>query len=201
MRHRISGRKLNRKTSHRLALLKNLAKSLIVHEQIETTLPKAKDLRPFIEKILHSGKSNNLHSRRKVFSYLRDNQLVNKVFDVLAKRYAKRNGGYVRVLKSGNRYGDSAPKAIIELVDRDVAAKGFEDKKRVEEKRKLDDPKTSDTSNIQNPENSSPLNETNKQIDKPKPSLETKTKKIETPSSMKSASIKKEEIKDKSPKK
>ena len=148
MRHRISGRKLNRKTSHRLALLKNLAKSLIVHEQIETTLPKAKDLRPFIEKILHSGKSNNLHSRRKVFSYLRDNELVNKVFDVLAKRYAKRNGGYVRVLKSGNRYGDSAPKAIIELVDRDVAAKGFEDKKRVEEKRKLDDPKTSDTSNI-----------------------------------------------------
>ena len=92
MRHRISGRKLNRKTSHRLALLKNLAKSLIVHEQIETTLPKAKDLRPFIEKILHSGKSNNLHSRRKVFSYLRDNQLVNKVFDAATKRYAKRNG-------------------------------------------------------------------------------------------------------------
>lgn len=199
MRHRISGRKLNRKTSHRLAMLKNLAKSLIVHEQIETTLPKAKDLRPFIEKILHSGKSNNLHSRRKVFSYLRDNSLVNKVFDVLAKRYAKRNGGYVRVLKSGNRYGDSAPKAIIELVDRDVAAKGLEDKKRVEEKRKLDDSKTSDTSNIQNPEAISPLNEGNKQKEKLKPSLETKTN--ETSSSIKSESLKKEEIKDKSPKK
>ena len=201
MRHRISGRKLNRKTSHRLAMLKNLAKSLIVHEQIETTVPKAKDLRPFIEKILHSGKSNNLHSRRKVFSYLRDNSLVNKVFDVLAKRYAKRNGGYVRVLKSGNRYGDSAPKAIIELVDRDIAAKGLEDKKRVEEKRKLDDSKTSDTSNIQNPEATKSLNETNKQKDISKPSLKTETKTNETPSSVKSSSVKKEEIKDKSTKK
>ena len=96
MRHKISGRKLNRKTSHRIALLKNLAKSLIINEQIETTLPKAKDLRPFVEKILHSGKNNNLHSRRKVFSFLRDNLLVNKVFDVLAKRYANRNGGYIQ---------------------------------------------------------------------------------------------------------
>tara|TARA_B100000287_G_scaffold430316_1_gene485323 strand:+ start:3238 stop:3840 length:603 start_codon:yes stop_codon:yes gene_type:complete len=138
MRHRISGRKLNRKTSHRIALLKNMAKSLIVHEQIETTLPKAKDLRPFVEKILHSGKKNDLHSRRRVFSYLRDNSLVNKVFDVLAKRYKNRNGGYVRVLKSGFRYGDSAPKAIIELVDRDVASKGLVDKKRIEEQKKLD---------------------------------------------------------------
>ena len=138
MRHRISGRKLNRKTSHRIALLKNMAKSLIVHEQIETTLPKAKDLRPFVEKILHSGKKNDLHSRRRVFSYLRDNTLVNKVFDVLAKRYKNRNGGYVRVLKSGFRYGDSAPKAIIELVDRDVTSKGLVDKKRIEEQNKLD---------------------------------------------------------------
>ena len=138
MRHRISGRKLNRKTSHRIALLKNMAKSLIVHEQIETTLPKAKDLRPFVEKILHSGKKNDLHSRRRVFSYLRDNSLVNKVFDVLAKRYKNRNGGYVRVLKSGFRYGDSAPKAIIELVDRDVASKGLVDKKRIEEQKKLE---------------------------------------------------------------
>jgi len=135
VRHKISGRKLNRKTSHRIALLKNLAKSLIINEQIETTLPKAKDLRPFVEKILHSGKNNNLHSRRKVFSFLRDNLLVNKVFDVLAKRYANRNGGYTRVLKSGFRYGDAAPKAIIELVDRDVSAKGYSDKKRVEEKK------------------------------------------------------------------
>ena len=138
MRHRISGRKLNRKTSHRIALLKNMAKSLIVHEQIETTLPKAKDLRPFVEKILHSGKKNDLHSRRRVFSYLRDNSLVNKVFDVLAKRYKNRNGGYVRVLKSGFRYGDSAPKAIIELVDRDVTSKGLVDKKRIEEEKKLE---------------------------------------------------------------
>ena len=141
MRHKISGRKLNRKTSHRIALLKNLAKSLITNEQIETTLPKAKDLRPFVEKILHSGKNNNLHSRRKVFSFLRDNILVNKVFDVLAKRYANRNGGYTRVLRSGFRYGDAAPKAIIELVDRDVSAKGYIDKKRVEEQKKQSEQK------------------------------------------------------------
>ena len=107
-----------------MALLKNLAKSLIVNEQIETTLPKAKDLRPFVEKILHSGKNNNLHSRRKVFSYLRDNILVNKVFGILAKRYANRNGGYTRVLRSGFRYGDAAPMAVIELLDRDEEARG-----------------------------------------------------------------------------
>ena len=141
MRHKISGRKLNRKSSHRMALLKNLAKSLIINEQIQTTLPKAKDLRPFVEKILHSGKSNNLHSRRKVFSFLRDNIIVNKVFDVLAKRYANRNGGYTRVLRSGFRYGDAAPKAIIELVDRDISAKGLIDKKRVEEQKKHDEQK------------------------------------------------------------
>ena len=142
MRHRISGRKLNRKTSHRMALLKNLAKSLITNEQIETTLPKAKDLRPYVEKIVHSGKNNSLHSRRKVFSFLRDNILVNKVFDVLAKRYANRNGGYTRVLRSGFRYGDAAPKAIIELVDRDISAKGYADKKRVEEEKKQGEQKT-----------------------------------------------------------
>ena len=142
MRHRISGRKLNRKTSHRMALLKNLAKSLITNEQIETTLPKAKDLKPFVEKIVHSGKNNSLHSRRKVFSFLRDNILVNKVFDVLAKRYANRNGGYTRVLRSGFRYGDAAPKAIIELVDRDISAKGYADKKRVEEEKKQGEQKT-----------------------------------------------------------
>ena len=135
MRHRISGRKLNRKTSHRMALLKNLAKSLLTNEQIETTLPKAKDLKPFVEKIVHSGKKNSLHSRRKVFSSLRDNILVNKVFDVLAKRYANRKGGYTRVLRSGFRYGDAAPKAIIELVDRDISAKGYADKKRVKEQK------------------------------------------------------------------
>ena len=128
MRHGIAGRKLNRKSSHRIALLRNLSKSLIINEQIETTLPKAKDLRPFVEKILTMGKSNNLHSKRKVLAYLGDQSLVNKVFDVLAKRYSKRNGGYVRIIKSGFRYGDSAPKAIIELVERDEDAKGRIDK-------------------------------------------------------------------------
>ena len=130
MRHNISGRKLNRKTSHRLSLLKNLSKSLILHEQIETTLPKAKDLRPFVEKILTIGKTNTLAAKRKVYSFLGDKKLVEKVFSVLGKRYQKRNGGYVRILKSGFRYGDSAPKAIIELVERDVNVKGLEDKLR-----------------------------------------------------------------------
>tara|TARA_B100001248_G_scaffold69967_1_gene49483 strand:+ start:1516 stop:2073 length:558 start_codon:yes stop_codon:yes gene_type:complete len=136
MRHNISGRKLNRKTSHRLSLLKNLSKSLILHEQIETTLPKAKDLRPFVEKILTIGKANTLAAKRKVYSYLGDPKIVEKVFNVLGKRYQKRNGGYVRILKSGFRYGDSAPKAIIELVERDVNAKGIEDKLREKNKNK-----------------------------------------------------------------
>ena len=137
MRHGIAGRKLNRKTSHRIALLKNLSKSLIINEQIETTLPKAKDLRPFVEKILTMGKSNTLHSKRKVLAYLGDQSLVNKVFDVLAKRYSKRNGGYVRIIKSGFRYGDSAPKAIIELVERDTDAKGKIDKDKSKIKEQL----------------------------------------------------------------
>ena len=136
MRHNYSGRKLNRKSSHRSALLKNLSKSLITHEQIETTLPKAKDLRPFVEKILTMGKNNCLASKRKVFAYMRDKKLVDKIFNVLAKRYQKRNGGYVRILKSGFRYGDAAPKAIIELVERDSAAKGYDDKIRLKEKNK-----------------------------------------------------------------
>ena len=138
MRHKISGRKLNRKSSHRISLLKNLSKSLIRNEQIETTLPKAKDLRPFVERLLHRGKTNNLHSRRKVFDSLRDMSLVNKVFDTLAKRYSKRNGGYVRILKSGYRYGDAAPKAIIELVDRDESAKGLKDKLRLKNKEDIE---------------------------------------------------------------
>ena len=136
MRHNIAGRKLNRKTSHRLSLLKNLSKSLIIHEQIETTLPKAKDLRPFVEKILTIGKTNSLAAKRKVYSYLGDKKLVDKVFQILGKRYQKRNGGYVRILKSGFRYGDSAPKAIIELVERDVNVKGLEDKLREKNSKK-----------------------------------------------------------------
>ena len=146
MRHGIAGRKLNRKSSHRIALLKNLSKSLIVNEQIETTLPKAKDLRPFVEKILTLGKLNTLHSKRRVLSYLGDQSLVNKVFDVLAKRYSKRNGGYVRIIKSGFRYGDSAPKAIIELVERDIDAKGRIDKERAKLKEKLDEQGSTDKS-------------------------------------------------------
>ncbi|MBD23335.1 MAG: 50S ribosomal protein L17 [Alphaproteobacteria bacterium] len=138
MRHKIAGRKLNRKSSHRISLLKNLSKSLIRNEQIETTLPKAKDLRPFVEKLLHRGKKNDLHSRRKVYNELRDMTLVNKIFDTLAKRYSKRNGGYVRILKSGYRYGDASPKAIIELIDRDENAKGLSDKIRLKEKQESD---------------------------------------------------------------
>ena len=153
MRHGIAGRKLNRKTSHRIALLKNLSKSLIVNEQIETTLPKAKDLRPFVEKILTMGKSNTLHSKRKVLAYLGDQSLVNKVFDVLAKRYSKRNGGYVRIIKSGFRYGDSAPKAIIELVERDADAKGKIDKDKSKIKEQLKEQgaamQTSETKNLE----------------------------------------------------
>ena len=153
MRHGIAGRKLNRKTSHRIALLKNLSKSLIVNEQIETTLPKAKDLRPFVEKILTMGKSNTLHSKRKVLAYLGDQSLVNKVFDVLAKRYSKRNGGYVRIIKSGFRYGDSAPKAIIELVERDTDAKGKIDKDKSKIKEQLKEQgaamQTSETKNLE----------------------------------------------------
>ena len=130
MRHNIAKRKLNRKTSHRISLLKNLSKSLLVNEQIKTTLPKAKDLRPYVEKILTFGKKNSIHSKRKVFSILRDNNIVTKVFDVLAKRYSNRDGGYVRVLKAGFRSGDSSPMAIVELVDRDLNAKGLIDRER-----------------------------------------------------------------------
>ena len=151
MRHNISGRKLNRKTSHRLSLLKNLSKSLITHEQIETTLPKAKDLRPFVEKILTIGKTNTLAAKRKVYSFLGDKKLVEKVFSVLGKRYQKRNGGYVRILKSGFRYGDSAPKAIIELVERDVNVKGLEDKLREKNSKNETDNSVSDN-NVSNVE-------------------------------------------------
>ena len=127
MRHGISGRKLGRKTGHRHALLRNMAAALIKHEQIKTTLPKAKELRPIVERLITLGKrgSTNLHARRQALSQLRnDTQTVAKLFDVLATRYASRRGGYIRVLKAGIRYGDAAPMAIIEFVDRDVTAKG-----------------------------------------------------------------------------
>ena len=124
MRHRRSGRKLGRKPQHRKAMFSNMAASLIKHEQITTTLPKAKDLRPIVEGLITLGKRGSLHDRRRAFAFLRDDVTTAKLFDALAERYAARSGGYTRVLKAGFRYGDSAPMAVIELVERDVDAKG-----------------------------------------------------------------------------
>jgi large subunit ribosomal protein L17 len=126
MRHRKSGRKLNRTASHRKAMFKNRAAALIKHEQIVTTLPKAKELRPVVEKLITLGKRGDLHARRLVFAKLRDDGMTKKLFDVLADRYRERPGGYTRVLKAGFRYGDSAPMAVIELVDRDEDARGLD---------------------------------------------------------------------------
>ena len=124
MRHRSAGRKLNRTSKHRQMLFRNLSQALIKHEQIVTTLPKAKDLRPVVEKLVTLGKRGGLHARRQAFAQLRDDKMVTKLFDVLAQRYAERAGGYTRVLKAGFRYGDSAPMAVIEFVDRDETARG-----------------------------------------------------------------------------
>src|SRR5258705_10088014 len=124
MRHGMSGRKLNRTSSHRKAMFANMAASLIKHEQITTTLPKAKDLRPIVEKLITLGKRGDLHARRQAIAQMRDVPMVKKLFDVLGPRYKEREGGYTRVLKAGFRYGDSAPVAVIEFVDRDVEAKG-----------------------------------------------------------------------------
>ena len=124
MRHGISGRKLNRTSSHRKALFMNLSQALIKHEQITTTLPKAKDLRPIVEKLVTLGKKGGLALRRQAISELRDLDMVKKLFDTLATRYKDRQGGYTRIIKAGFRYGDNAPMAVIEFVDRDVSAKG-----------------------------------------------------------------------------
>lgn len=124
MRHGMSGRKFSRTTSHRLAMFSNMANALIKHEQIKTTLPKAKDLRPIVEKLITLGKKGGLANKRLAYAELRDNAVVDKLFTVIAERYKDRNGGYTRVLKAGFRYGDNAPMAIIEFVDRDLAAKG-----------------------------------------------------------------------------
>jgi large subunit ribosomal protein L17 len=124
MRHRNQGRKLNVTTSHRIAMFANMAAALIKHEQIKTTLPKAKELRPVVEKLVTLSRKNNLHARRQAMSTIRDEDQVKKLFDVLGPRYAKRPGGYTRVLKAGFRHGDNAPMAFIEFVDRDVDAKG-----------------------------------------------------------------------------
>lgn len=139
MRHRMSGRKLNRTKSHRRALFANMAVALLTHEQIKTTLPKAKDLRRIAEKMISLGKRGDLHARRQALAELRDETAVQKLFTELGPRYADRPGGYTRVLKAGFRYGDAAPMAIIELVDRNVDAKGAEDKARVEAERDAED--------------------------------------------------------------
>jgi large subunit ribosomal protein L17 len=124
MRHKLRGRKLNRTSSHRTAMFANMAAALIKHEQIFTTLPKAKDLRPIVERMITLGKQGDLAARRTLLSRLRDEDMTRKVFDILAPRYAERQGGYIRVLKAGFRYGDNAPMAIIEFVDRDESARG-----------------------------------------------------------------------------
>jgi len=126
MRHGMSGRKFNRTSSHRKAMFSNMAAALIKHEQIKTTLPKAKDLRPIVEKLITLGKKGGLHNRRLAYAQLRDDVIVAKLFGPIAERYSQRPGGYTRVLKAGFRYGDAAPLAFIELVDRDVAAKGLD---------------------------------------------------------------------------
>jgi len=126
MRHAKAHRKLNRTSEHRRAMFANMAAALIKHEQIVTTLPKAKDLRPVVEKLITLGKRGDLHARRQAVAKIRDLAMVKKLFDVLGPRYKERNGGYTRVLKAGFRYGDSAPVAVIELVDRDEAAKGLD---------------------------------------------------------------------------
>ena len=124
MRHRNSGRKLNVTASHRTAMFANMMGALIKHEQIKTTLPKAKELRPVVEKLVTLSRRGDLHARRQAVSTIRDLDQVKKLFDVIGPRYAGRPGGYIRVLKAGFRFGDNAPMAIIEFVDRDVEAKG-----------------------------------------------------------------------------
>jgi len=126
MRHGVAGRKLGVTTAHRFAMFRNMAHALLKHEQITTTLPKAKELRPVAEKLITLGKRGGLHARRLAYAKLRDDVIVNKLFTTLAERYKARKGGYVRVLKAGTRYGDAASMAVIELVDRDPAAKGLD---------------------------------------------------------------------------
>jgi len=131
MRHGKSGRKLNRTSSHRQAMFANMAQALVKHEQIRTTLPKAKELRPYVEQLVTLGKRGDLHARRLLISKIRDARTAAKLIDVLGPRYEARPGGYLRVLKAGFRYGDNAPMAIVEFVDRDAEAKGRADRERV----------------------------------------------------------------------
>ena len=134
MKHNIKNKKLNKTSSHRKAMFMNMSNSLIKHEQITTTLPKAKELKRFVEKIITLGKKGDLESRRKAISILQDQKMAKKTFDVLAVRYKERNGGYTRVIKLGNRFGDNAPTAVIELVDRDEDAKGKDSGPVIEKK-------------------------------------------------------------------
>ena len=134
MRHNLGYRKLNRTSEHRKALFKNMLNSLIKYEQIITTLPKAKELKPQIDKVITIGKRNDLNNKKKLFSKLQDQSSVKKVFNELSKRYSKRKGGYSRVLKAGYRFGDDAPLAVIELVDRNIEAKKIDKPKKVEKK-------------------------------------------------------------------
>ncbi|MDB5368775.1 MAG: ribosomal protein [Roseomonas sp.] len=126
MRHGVAGRKLGVTSTHRIAMLRNMATSLLKHEQITTTLPKAKELRPYVERIISLGKRGDLHARRQAYAQIRDEQVVAKLFTAIAERYKTRTGGYTRVLKAGVRYGDAADMAVIELVERDVGAKGLD---------------------------------------------------------------------------
>ena len=126
MKHKIKGKKLNRTSSHRKALFKNMAQAIIKHEQIITTLPKAKTMKPIVDKLITLAKKGNLHAKRQAYSKLRDDKIVTKLFGTLASRYADRAGGYTRVLKAGYRYGDAAAMAVIELVDRDEDARGLD---------------------------------------------------------------------------
>ena len=134
MKHNITHRKLNRTSSHRKALLMNLSNALIKHEQITTTLPKAKELRPFVEKIITLGVKGDLNSRKKAISILQDDKNINKIFEIFSKRYKDRSGGYTRIIKIGNRLGDNSPTAVIELVDRDENAKGLDSGPVIEKK-------------------------------------------------------------------
>ena len=135
MRHKRANRKLNRTSEHRKALFKNMLNSLIKYEQITTTLPKAKELKPKIDKVITLGKKNNLHAKKDLFSKLQDKSSVDKLVKTLSQRYEKRKGGYSRVMKAGFRYGDNAPMAVIELVDRNIEAKKVDIKKKSPEKK------------------------------------------------------------------
>ena len=139
MKHGIKQRKLNRTSPHRKAMFANMSAALVKHEQITTTLPKAKDLRPFVEKLITLGKKGGLANERLAMSKMRDQSQIRKLFDTLGERYKDREGGYIRIMKAGFRYGDNAPMAVIEFVDRDESAKGAGDRARMEAEEAAED--------------------------------------------------------------